>query len=132
MGLRPVLERAAAPLLSLFGSGGRVGVGDLDAEIRQAEIRRRTAFGPALEAADKRLERLQRIKAMTENLAVLEIRRPDVEPLRELAVERLLAGAGEGNPITLRLNPEVIACGTMPGVTVASGTATSIGGSLPG
>jgi putative molybdopterin biosynthesis protein len=44
-----------------------------------------------------------------------------------------LAGAGEGSPVTLRLNGETIACGVAPTVAVAPGTATPIatGGPIP-
>ncbi|HEX8166493.1 MAG TPA: molybdopterin biosynthesis protein [Beijerinckiaceae bacterium] len=44
-----------------------------------------------------------------------------------------IAGAGESSPITLRLNPEVIACGVVSRVAVAPGTATPIatGGPIP-
>jgi len=44
-----------------------------------------------------------------------------------------LSEASEAEPVTLRLNPETIACGTAPALTVAPGTATTIatGGPLP-
>jgi putative molybdopterin biosynthesis protein len=44
-----------------------------------------------------------------------------------------LAGAGEATPVRVKLNDEVIACGTAPTRPVESGTATSIatGGPLP-
>jgi putative molybdopterin biosynthesis protein len=44
-----------------------------------------------------------------------------------------LAGAGEATPVRVKLNDEVIACGTAPTRPVKSGTATSIatGGPLP-
>ncbi|WP_149539595.1 molybdopterin biosynthesis protein [Siccirubricoccus phaeus] len=43
------------------------------------------------------------------------------------------AGAAEGTPVRLRLNPEVLACGVAPGIEVAPGTATAIatGGMIP-
>lgn len=43
------------------------------------------------------------------------------------------AAAGEAGPVRLRLNPEVIACGTAPALAVAPGTATPIatGGPIP-
>lgn len=44
-----------------------------------------------------------------------------------------VVGASSGMPIRLALNPEVIACGTVPGLTVHAGTATPIstGGPVP-
>lgn len=44
-----------------------------------------------------------------------------------------VAGASEGEPVRLALNPETIACGTQPTLPVAPGTATPIatGGPLP-
>ncbi len=43
------------------------------------------------------------------------------------------AGASDAAPVRLRLNGEVIACGTAPGIEIAPGTATAIatGGMLP-
>ena len=44
-----------------------------------------------------------------------------------------LASASEGSPVTLRLNPETIACGAVPALVVQPGTATPIatGGPVP-
>jgi putative molybdopterin biosynthesis protein len=44
-----------------------------------------------------------------------------------------IAGASEASPVTLRLNPEVIACGVQPAISVEPGTATPIatGGPIP-
>lgn len=42
-----------------------------------------------------------------------------------------LAGAGEGAPVALRVNPETIACGTAPRLPVEPGTATPIATGAP-
>ena len=42
-----------------------------------------------------------------------------------------LASAGEIAPVTLRLNDEVVACGVMPKLAVASGTATPVATGAP-
>lgn len=63
----------------------------------------------------------------------------DVPPFDRSAVDGFAiraadgAAAGETSPVTLRLNGEVIACGLVPRLVVAPGTATSIatGGPIP-
>lgn len=84
---------------SLFSFRGNPGVKDLDAEIKDTEQRARTVSGPALTQALERLQRLKRVKSMTDVLTAdekspnyLKIHREDIYRLKKTAVDKLLAG----------------------------------------
>jgi putative molybdopterin biosynthesis protein len=103
---------------------------------REEALRR---FAAALPTGPLGVETVPLMQALGRVLAADLVAPVDVPPFDRSGVDGFavrsadLAGAGEGNPIALRINPEVIACGTMPVVAVAPGTATSIatGGPLP-
>jgi molybdenum cofactor synthesis domain-containing protein len=103
---------------------------------REEALRR---FDAALPKGPLAAEMVPLMLALGRVLATDIVAPVDVPPFDRSGVDGFavrsadLAGAGEGSPVGLTLNPEVIACGTMPGVAVEPGTATAIatGGPLP-
>ena len=103
---------------------------------RDEAVRR---FWGALEPAPLRAERVALGGALGRVLAEDVASPVDVPPFDRSGIDGFavraadLAGASEAAPVTLRLNPEVIACGVAPAMAVAPGTATPIatGGPLP-
>jgi putative molybdopterin biosynthesis protein len=103
---------------------------------REDALRR---FAAALPAGPLGAETVQLAEALGRVLAVDVAARVDAPPFDRSGVDGFairsadLAGASEESPVALSLNPEVIACGVSPGLSVAPGTATPIatGGPLP-
>src|SRR5215212_9868102 len=103
---------------------------------REEAVRR---FEAALQPAPVGSERARLAEALGRVLAENVAAPVDVPPFDRSAVDGFAvrsadtAAAGETSPVTLRLNDEVIACGTVPKLIVAPGTATAIatGGPVP-
>jgi putative molybdopterin biosynthesis protein len=99
----------------------------------------RARFENRLDLSPLAAERVPLAAALTRVLAHDVVAAVDAPPFDRSNVDGFAVraadtlGASDGNPKTLALNPEVIACGDAPALEVAPGTATTIatGGVIP-
>lgn len=98
-----------------------------------------TRFEAALRPAPLGIETVPLAQALGRVLAQTIAAPIDVPPFDRSGVDGFavraadVAAAGEMTPVTLRLNPEIVACGVAPALAVRKGTATPIatGGPIP-